>query len=244
MKYDFLLLSGLMLIPGTVVFAFRADLRRVILTMGLCSLPFALTEFLFYPSYWEPVFLFDLARRIGFGIEDFLFVFGLAAFTSTGYPFFFRRVYVSIGETSFKLVSARIATLIGAALLLTAVLAILGVPIIWGCVLIMLGISAVVCLYRRDLILPSLLGGTISVVVYGTVCLILAAIVPDVFHLSWHAERFSNIYIFDIPLEELTYSGSAGITATVFYPFVFSMAFDRLKAQERTRLPFEKRGRK
>jgi hypothetical protein len=91
MKYHFLILCSLLLVPGAVIFAARHDLRRPILTMGACSLPFAFTEFLFYPTYWEPEFLFNLANKIGFGVEDFLFVFGLAAFSSTAYAFCFKR---------------------------------------------------------------------------------------------------------------------------------------------------------
>ena len=88
LKYDFLILSLLFLVPGAVIYALRQDLRPVIRVMMLCSIPFAFTEFLFYPDYWEPVFLFDLAARIGFGIEDVVFVCGLGAFTSTGFLFF------------------------------------------------------------------------------------------------------------------------------------------------------------
>jgi hypothetical protein len=114
---------------------------------------------------------------------------------------------------------------IGAALVATAVCALLGIPIIWACPAIMLGIGTAIWLSRKDLVLPSLIGGAITLVVYFTACLALGLIVPDVFDLSWHADRFLNIFILDVPLEELAYSAAAGLVATCFYPFVFSKKF-------------------
>ena len=88
MEYNFLILTLIFWIPGILIYALRFDLRRIIHLMAAFSLPFALTEWLFYPEYWEPTFIFDLIHVFGFGIEDILFVTGLAAFTSTVYAFF------------------------------------------------------------------------------------------------------------------------------------------------------------
>jgi len=79
LKYNFLILSLLFWIPGVGAYFARPDLRRAMKRSVLCSLPFAFSEFLFYPEYWTPTFLFDLGVRLGFGIEDFLFVSALAA---------------------------------------------------------------------------------------------------------------------------------------------------------------------
>jgi len=231
MKYHFFILCGLILIPGTIVFVVRSDLRRVIWIVGLCSLPFAFTEFLFYPTYWEPLFLFDLVNKIGFGIEDLIFVFGLAAFTSTAYPVCFNRRFEALAETAARVVVYRVAALLGSALALTGLWVIAGWQIIWGSVAIMLGVSAAMGLSRRDLIVPSLLGGGVSALVYGAICYVFALLIPDVFELSWHAERFSNVYLLGVPLEELLYSVGAGVVATAFYPFVFSQRFVKNRAE-------------
>ena len=76
LTYAVLTLSLLFLLPGALVYALRPDLRGPIHIVSLCSLPFALTEFLFYPTYWEPEFLFDLIHVLGFGIEDVLRILG------------------------------------------------------------------------------------------------------------------------------------------------------------------------
>jgi hypothetical protein len=231
MKYQFLVLCGLLLIPGTIVFAVRTDLRRVILTMGLCSLPFALTESLFYPTYWEPRFLFDLVNAIGFGIEDFIFVFGLAAFTSTVYPVCFNRRFEAREEAPVRVIAYRIAALLCGTFALTGLWVIAGLEMIWGSVVIMLGMSTAIWWSRRDLIVPSLLGGGVSALVYGAICYVFALLIPHVFELSWHVERFSNVYLLGVPLEEILYSAGAGVVATAFYPFAFSKRFEKNRAE-------------
>jgi hypothetical protein len=86
LDYSFLILSLLFMAPGLVILLLRRDLRPMLWTMAVLSLPFALTEFLFYPDYWDPKVLFDLVERIGFGIEDVLFVVGLGWLTAGIYP--------------------------------------------------------------------------------------------------------------------------------------------------------------
>ncbi|WP_437609698.1 lycopene cyclase domain-containing protein [Sorangium sp. So ce834] len=94
MTYEFLLLSVLFLLPGIAIWVARPDLRSLMKRAAVASLPFAATERLFYPTYWTPKFLFDLADRFGFGVEDLLFIVGLSAFSSTAYAVVFRRALV------------------------------------------------------------------------------------------------------------------------------------------------------
>ncbi|MBN2344588.1 MAG: hypothetical protein JXX29_24350 [Deltaproteobacteria bacterium] len=244
MTYSFFILCLLLLIPGAVIFAVRKDLRHSMAVVAACAVPFAFTEFLFYPSYWEPKFLFHLADKIGFGIEDFLFVTGLGAFTSAVYPtVFFLRLQpsgIAPGSAFF-----RGGVLIATALLLAALFALFGVPMIWGCVPIMVLIAAVIVWMRRDLSAASLWGGVLSAVSYYLMCLGLAAIVPDVFILNWHAEKFSGIYVTGVPLEEIGYAFGAGTVAAVFYPFVFSNKFEpTINQRFRSMKPFSKSGLK
>lgn len=193
--------------------------------MSLCSIPFAFTENLFYPSYWEPTFLFGLADKIGFGIEDVLFVIGLAAFTSTAYAFFFRKTYQLVGTNELKAVIQRCLSVLGVTFLLVILLTILNVPMIYGSVGIMIGMSVFICFRRTDLLLPSFLGGFISLGIYTFLCLVLLTLIPDIFNMVWHTEKFLNVFVLGIPLEEYLYGFAAGITATAFYPYVFSQRF-------------------
>lgn len=227
MSYNFLILSLLFLIPGLVIWFLRRDLRPVMLIMAACSIPFAFTESLFYPSYWEPRFLFDLADHIGFGIEDILFVVGLGAFTSTAYAFISRSLYEPMGRLAPRRVVLRCLAVFGVVFLLVAVIALLGIAMIYGSVVVMLGVAAFFCTRRRDLIKPTILGGLYTTAVYSVLCLVFMLLIPGVFQLTWHTEKFLNIFVLGIPLEEMLYAYGAGAAATSFYPYVLRRRFRR-----------------
>lgn len=225
MTYNFLILCLLFLLPGAVVFALRADLRRVIGIMAFCSVPFAFTESLFYPSYWEPKFLFDLADRIGFGIEDILFVVGLSAFTSTAYAFFSGARYEPLAQLSPWVMVTKGAVILAVTFGLVGIAVLFGIPMIYGSFWIMLGVSGYLCVSRPDLLWPGLLGGLFSLLVYAVLCLIFAWLIPGVFQLAWKTEQFLNIFVLGIPLEEVMYGFAAGVAASVFYPYVWCQRF-------------------
>ncbi|MEM1347903.1 MAG: hypothetical protein AAGI01_05045, partial [Myxococcota bacterium] len=178
MTYAFLTLSLLFLLPGALVYALRPDLRGPIHIVSLCSLPFALTEFLFYPTYWEPEFLFDLIHVLGFGIEDVLFVVGLAALATSAYPFFSGRRYTDYEPASLRKRAHRIASLLGVTFMLVTVTALLDVPMIYGSCAIQIMLGAYVLSQRPDLAQPAVVGAALTMGVYTALCLIFAWLIP------------------------------------------------------------------
>ena len=127
---------------------------------ALCSLPFAFSEFLFYPDYWVPTFLFDLGSRLGFGIEDFLFVSAFGANAVSIYGVLSSRTYAPQDAqippgTPLK----RIVSILALVLVLVVFATMLSIPMIYGCIAIMTLISAALMILRRDLFLPALISG-------------------------------------------------------------------------------------
>lgn len=229
MEYHFLLLSLIFTTPGVTIYILRPDLRIVIRRLMLCSIPFAFTEFLFYPDYWEPKFLFDLASRIGFGIEDFIFVMGLAAFTGTGYAVVFRKTLRPEKSVSRGRIAWRLGILGLITLALTIFQAGLSIPMIYGALITMLVVAFGITHLRRDLLKPSLFGGIISAGIYLVLSWIMLLFIPEIFQLNWNLEAFSAVYILGVPLEELMYGFAAGSIASVFYPFVFFCRYVKQK---------------
>lgn len=228
MTYSFLILSLLLMIPGIAVWWIRPDLRRVIGLMALVAIPFAFTEPLFYPDYWEPPFLFDLGARIGFGIEDILFVVALAAVTSTAWPLVSGQRFQPIDDDfSGRDIALRIAIVLGVCFSMVAALVIADVAMIYGAAIIMTVLGIVICLLRPDLWVPSLAGAAYTTVVYTAICLLLALLVPDVFTEHWNTDEFLDLYVLGIPLEELIYACTAGFVGASFYPFVTHRRFRR-----------------
>ncbi len=219
--YPFLVLCLLLWVPSAALIALRKDLRPVQLRIGLLSLPFATTEWMFYPDYWAPKFLFDLVDIIGFGIEDFLFVSALGVFSSSAW-FVATGKSLELKTSSIKLLTNRASKLLLVCAILVALCLILGIPMIWASPIIMAGMTVFIVYKRRDLVRPAWQGGGLVCAVYTAICLVLAALIPDVFALNWNVEKFSGISILGIPLEEYTYSLTAGALATIFYPYAWS----------------------
>ena len=114
--------------------------------------------------------------------------------------------------------------------LLVFITAWIGVPMIYGSFFIMIGVSSVVFLVRRDLAFPSLAGAGIAVIVYTALSLVFALLFPHAFRDVWHTEKFLNVFFLGIPLEEYMYGFACGMAATMFYPYVFNQSFSRREA--------------
>ena len=220
MKYEFLILTLIFWIPGLLIYALRFDLRRVIHLMAAFSLPFAATEWLFYPEYWEPTFLFNLIDYVGFGIEDILFVTGLAAFTSTVYAFFSGKT-LEIKTVRWD----RVALIFAVTGSLVTFLTLGGMATIYASVLITGGISCWILWLRRDLIQAGLIGSLLTTLIYFSLCMIFGMTFPQVFEITWHTTDFLNLFIMGVPVEELLYGAACGLAATVFLPYITEARF-------------------
>lgn len=218
--YNFLILALLFTIPSLIIFFLRSDLRKMMGFLAFCSIPFAFTERFFYPSYWEPKFIFDLIHIFGFGLEDILFVIGLSGFSSTSYLFLNRKKFNKYRKKSesilFNFILVSILIIFSVALFLK-----LDLHLIFGAPLLMMGLFGLISSVRRDLFFPGIVGGIYCFVTYSILCYILLFLYPNIFELTWHTEKFLNIKILSIPLEEILYAFTTGCIATVFYPYLF-----------------------
>jgi len=223
--WNFLTLALLFSVPGVLIYALRPDLRVVIARVVPFALPFAFTEFLFYPTYWEPAFVFDLGRRIGFGIEDFLFVAALAASSTTVYPACCVKAYARHTGATARAGGVRALLLFGVAGALLAALLAAGIAVIYGACLAMVAAGAAATVRRRDLLAPALIGAGLAAAVYLVLCLLANLIMPGIFQTVWHTAKFTGVFVAGVPVEELLYGWAAGFAATTFYPYVFGLRF-------------------
>ncbi|MCY1073607.1 lycopene cyclase domain-containing protein [Archangium lansingense] len=232
MTYEFLVMALLFLVPGALIWLVRVDLRGLMRRAALASLPFAATEWLFYPEYWTPRFLFGLADRIGFGLEDVLFVAGLGAFSSCAYAVAFRQTVVprSRGLHPWRRAAGGIVATLAMAGLLLAV----GVPILYASVAAMVACTLGVLGMRQDLLLPSLLGAAVSGVIYLGLCLVFELLVPGVFERTWRPSLLLRGAFLGVPLDELLYGAGAGLAATAFPAWAFELAFAPLPSRGST----------
>lgn len=219
MRYNFLILCVLFAVPPLCIYGLRPDLRRPMAVTVLFALPFGLTESWFYPEYWQPRFLFNLADHVGFGIEDFLFVAALGAFTATVYPCVAKKKFVAIATHTTRARLWRPALVFASALVLVLGLRMAGVPTIYAACVTMIGVTAVMLVVRRDLMRVCLGGGFWTLLVYAVLCQVFQWLLPGVFDLAWNTELLTNRHLLGIPLEELMYGFSAGFSGAAVYPF-------------------------
>jgi hypothetical protein len=224
--YPFLVMCALMILPVLAVGVWRRDLICHMARMALVSLPFAFTEFMFYPDYWDPPFLFDAAARFGFGLEDFLFVASLGAMAIGLYPALAREQL-----QPFKMQAATrpvLKIIFVTALALLAALAGWGAgfPAIYTGLVIMFTIPAVLLRSARpDLWRHAWKSGCTSLIAYVGVCTALEILLPGTFARYWHTGDLLNAYAGPLPVEELLYGFAAGFAAAVIYPFAFCLEF-------------------
>lgn len=225
-QYPFLILCIITLVPSLFTAALRRDLTIHMARMALISLPFAFTEFMFYPDYWDPPFLFNAAARLGFGLEDFLFVAAIGAISIGLYPSLLKQKLQHMKPQSSKQTLLKILTLSGSALFAAVTGWAAGLPAIYTALLIMMVMpSAVLLKSRPDLIRHSLKSGLVSLAAYTAVCLMLELLLPGTFDLYWHTGNLMNVYTGPLPLEELLYGFATGFATATLYPFAFGLEF-------------------
>lgn len=230
MPYEFLVLSVLFLVPGGCIWLARKDLHPLMKRAVAVSLPFAATEWLFYPEYWTPRFLFGLADHLGFGLEDVLFVAGLGAFSSTAYAVAFRRTLAPHGAPTRPWLRA--AAAFALAMVVTGALLAAGLSILYAAVAAMVSVSSALLLMRRDLVVPCLLGAWVSAGIYLGLCLVFGALLPGVFERTWRPSLLLPGRLLGVPLDEVLYGLGAGFGATALPAWAFGWRFVPLRRSD------------
>ncbi len=89
MLYDYAYLIGslVLLVVWIGLFLARPKLRKKVLLVSSLTAPLGLTEPFFIPAYWEPLTLFDLARRYRVDIESIIFSFAVGGIAAVIYEF-------------------------------------------------------------------------------------------------------------------------------------------------------------
>jgi hypothetical protein len=228
-SYDFFVLCVLLWLPGLAIVGLRRDLLGVGMRVIPFTLPFALTEPLFYRTYWSPTFFWNLGDRLGFGLEDFLFVSGLGVVCTTLYAALSGRRYTSRAATA-AVVWRRIALLGLTTLLLLGILLAAGVSILFGAVACMMVAALWISVCRRDLAAPGVIGALAMSVLYWLLCVIFQWIYPGVFRDVWHTDGLSNVYPGGVPLEEWLYGLGCGWVGTLAYPYMTGASLPGRKA--------------
>lgn len=228
LQYDYLVLCALFMIPLVIMVLIRPDLLKTLKWVVALSIPFAFTEPLFYLDYWEPVFLFDLGPIMGFGIEDFIFLGALGAGAFSTYPVLTCKGIAFKDRSRFHWKGA--ISVLAATCGLLAVTQYLNVSLIWSVICLMVIMSCIIAMIRRDLVSAALIGGAGYGLIYWVLFLLFACIYPNAFETVWHTDKISNVFVAGVPLEEVAYGIASGTSAAVCIPFMLNFHYKQREA--------------
>lgn len=199
-----------------VIFLWRKDLRREMVFISVITLPFAFTEFLFVPEYWQPPSLFDLINRIGFGIEDLLFAFFAGGLAAVVFEFFKKeKLKKYLFDYELHLVPYFLVTF-----LFIGLEFIVPEKTIYN-LTIALFLAAFLIAYRRpDLIRQIVYGGIFFGLLYFGLFVVFNNLFPEFVTNYYIHKNIWPIKILNVPLEEIVFAIGLGTSWSVLYEYM------------------------
>jgi len=180
------------------------------------------TEPFFVPEYWNPPSLFDLAHRIGFDIESFIFSFGIGGIVVVIYERVFR---VSHEQMKFREHhSARhryhLLSVLSAPIIFFFLIATTSLNPIYSAMIAMVvgGFFSWYC--RPDLKKKMIVSALVFLGIYFVYFLTLIGFYPGYVEQVWNLKHISGILVFGIPLEELLFALSFGFFWSSMYEHI------------------------
>ncbi len=218
--HEWLVFSLILLGIWSVIYLARPLLRKEMIWVSILTSLTGLTEPLFVPEYWSPPSLFNLAARTGFDIESLIFAFAVGGIAAVLYESVFNVKHKKMSKKEmhskrhrFHLIALASMPVVFIILLFTKL------NPIYSAIISMFigGIAAMLC--RPDLKKNIWIGGALFAGLYFIFFLFINLIFPD-FMNSWNLEVLSGILIFRVPLEELMFAFTFGMTWSSVYEHV------------------------
>ena len=216
--YVYLVFISLPFLIGTlVIFVMRPDLRRYILKVGILGgIAGILSELWYLQDYWRPPMLLGTGHP---SVEDFLFGFGVVAFTATLHKVIFR------SSPPVRKAGARrrgVILLISALLALLILTSLIGINSIVTSYLTFAGIAIYVLIQKPSFIkrafITSGIVALIAFVTYSGIHLVAPTYFADYFMLS---SQPAGLIIFNLmPVTELIWFVLWGLAGTAVFDYI------------------------
>jgi hypothetical protein len=220
MEFGYLTGAIFITIIWVVIFSLRADLREKMVVIGFLLLPVVFYASFFVPEYWNPPFIFDLVSKVGFSLEDLLFMFfgsGVVCVSHTlifgdkknidghDIPFYPKRFiyFAFVLYASFLILN-----LLGFATHLYSSLIINVLLIAW------------IFIQRKDLQKIMLVNGLILGVLYFVILAVFHSIFPGFFTTYYNVENLWGVYVLGVPLEEAVWGFHFGTLLGGLYEYL------------------------
>ncbi|MEK6829981.1 MAG: lycopene cyclase domain-containing protein [Nanoarchaeota archaeon] len=219
---EWLIFSLILLGIWFVIFLISRKFRKEMFFVSLFTTPFALTEPLFVPEYWNPPSLFNLAAITGFDIESLIFSFAIGGIGAVLYNAFFKVKYKKIGkhEMHSKRHRFHLIALFSPIIVFLIVSLFTKLNPIYSASIAMFigGIATILC--RPDLKKEVWMGGILFLLLYFIFFLFFLLVYPYAVESFWNLSAISGILIFGIPIEELIFAFTYGMLWSSAYEHI------------------------
>lgn len=232
--YAYIIADFILFIPWLVMFLYRKDLRREMITMGLLSGVWLVASGIWFyniyiDTYWRPEFagflhINKLTSLIGLkagGVEDVLFLFFITGIAAAFYEEFFHRTHTNkiYRKSSYYFLFPFIIFLSFSIITITRKF-----NIIYGEYLAYFISAAIVWFKRHDLFLHSIATALfLSIFFFLFYIFVFLRLFPGIIHAWWIVENGSGILIQGVPLEELIWAFSYGLFIAPMYEFLHGL---------------------
>ena len=212
MHYTYLTWSLLLLAIWGGVFVANRTEKKKMLFVSVSTMPLGLTEPLFYPEYWFPPTLFDLAAQTGLDVESLIFSFSVGGLASALYGIGQRTDMELMPECTKRQKRHRFHKLALASPILAFIpmfiFSELNAIYIASISMAVGGLATVLCrpdLFKRMIWSASIFGG-----LYFLFFASMSWSHPDLVSLYWNNNAISGWAIVGVPVEELLFAVTFG----------------------------------
>jgi len=224
MQYGYLIGCLIIALAWSAFYATRKDLRKEMIFGSLLAVPFALTEIMFIPEYWNPPSLFGADAKYGIGLEDFLFCFFVGGIAAVIFELIERKKTVKIRKDRKKHYFPYFFTICA------IIVFELTFPekTIYNLIIALLAGAAIMGAKRKDLIGQIFLGALFFSALYFLLFLGFNKIFSNYIAEIYTLENFWGINVANIPLEEIIFAFSVGAFWSILYEFARGYKIIRL----------------
>ncbi len=216
-QYAFLWGTMLLGLVWCFFFFVRKDLRSEIFVTSILFSILGFAEFVF-SEYWSPPTLFNLIEKVGFSIEDVVFMFFVGGISSCIFEILMRKKDIRLGrKRHHHHAFIMICCILGSSLLiehfypLKTVYTLSFLGVVFGCILTYI---------RKDLLLDAAISGLFFTCVYSVVILSFLQYV-NFYQNFYHTNNLSGIYVLGNPVEEYLFAYTCGFLGSLLYKFFF-----------------------
>ncbi len=224
MQYAWFIWSLILLVIWLIVYISLGDKdsKKEMLHVSLWTSLLGLTEPIFVPEYWNPLSLFDLARKTGFDIESFIFAFGVGGLAVIIYELIFKVKHkkIPIIERLKPRHKYHLQILFSAPLIFFALLIFTDLNPIYSTFIALMGGGFLTWYCRPDLKKKMIVSAFTFTALYFLYFLTLIVIYPGYVEQVWNLSAISGILIVGIPVEELMFAFGLGFFWSSVYEHI------------------------